>query len=73
MGQLDGTRLKLRRVQAGIRPTHLARELGIAVALLSDWEDGRRPISPRQERHLLDAIERLTLGATREAGCDGRA
>jgi DNA-binding transcriptional regulator YdaS (Cro superfamily) len=51
----------------------LARELGIAPALLSDWEDGRRPISPRQEQRILDAIERLSLGAIGEGGFDGRA
>jgi transcriptional regulator with XRE-family HTH domain len=61
-GQSEGSRLKLARVRAGIRPTQLARALGIAPALLSDWEDGRRPISSWQRQQVLTVLDQLTLG-----------
>jgi transcriptional regulator with XRE-family HTH domain len=67
-GQTDGIRLKLVRVRAGIRPTRLARELGIAPTLLAAWEDGRRPISPRQRQRLLATLEQLSVGSV----CEGR-
>lgn len=69
-GRTDGIHLKLVRVRAGIRPTQLARALGIAPALLSDWEDGRRPISPRQRQRALAALDQLTLGSVCEGSDD---
>ncbi len=69
-GLSEGNRLKLLRVRAGIRPTQLARVLGIAPALLSAWEDGRRPITARQRQRLLAAIDQLSLGGIND-GADG--
>jgi transcriptional regulator with XRE-family HTH domain len=66
-GANEGSRLKLLRVRAGIRPTQLARVLGIAPTLLSDWEDGRQPFSAQQRQRVLDAIEQLSLGGPGEA------
>jgi DNA-binding transcriptional regulator YiaG len=57
----DGLHLKLLRVRAGVRPTRLARSLGITPALLRDWEDGHQPISQRQRQRLLEALDQLTL------------
>jgi DNA-binding transcriptional regulator YiaG len=68
LGRCDGLRLKLRRVQAGLRQTQLARELGIPVTLLGEWEDGHRPVPPRQGQELLAAIDRLSLGLVHEGG-----
>jgi DNA-binding transcriptional regulator YiaG len=67
-GRMAGIQLKLVRVRAGIRPTQLARALGIAPALLSDWEDGRRSISPQQRQRVLAVLDQLTLGAVSEEG-----
>jgi transcriptional regulator with XRE-family HTH domain len=69
-GRREGIRLKLVRVRAGIRPTQLAHTLGIAPALLSDWEDGRRPISARQRQRVLAVLDQLTLGNVCEESAD---
>lgn len=69
-GRTAGVQPKLVRVRAGIRPTQLARALGIAPELLSDWEDGRRPISPRQQRHVLAVLDQLTLGSVCQGSDD---
>jgi DNA-binding transcriptional regulator YiaG len=69
-GRTAGVHLKLVRVRAGIRPTQLARALGIAPALLSDWEDGRRAISPRQRQQVLAVLDQLTLGSVCEGSDD---
>ena len=60
-GRGEGIRLKLLRIRMGVRQTQLAHVVGIGVAQLSAWEDGRQPIPPRQQQHLVDALDRLTL------------
>ena len=69
-GRMEGIQLKLVRVRAGIRPTQLARALDIAPALLSDWEDGRRSISPQQRQRVLAVLDQLTLGGVCEESND---
>lgn len=72
-GRFDGMELKLLRVRAGIRQYHVAQELGIPPSTLCDYENGRKPVPPRQGQRILDAINRLSLRVGLEGSCDDLA
>jgi transcriptional regulator with XRE-family HTH domain len=69
-GRFRGIELKLLRIRAGLRQYRVAQELGIPPSILCDWENGRRPIPPRQGQRVLDAIDRLSIGGALGAGDD---
>ena len=69
-GRFDGMGLKLLRVRAGVRQYRVAQELGIPPSTLCDYENGRRPLPPRQGRRILAAIDRLATGGAAGVGGD---
>jgi transcriptional regulator with XRE-family HTH domain len=68
-GAPPGIGLKLLRVQAGVRQYKVAQALGIAPTTLCEWENGRRPVPPRQAARVRAAIARLAPGGI--GGGDG--
>jgi transcriptional regulator with XRE-family HTH domain len=54
--------LKLERIRRGVRQYHLAAALRVPQTTLCAWENGRRPMTPEQERAAFDALH--TLAAT---------
>jgi transcriptional regulator with XRE-family HTH domain len=72
-GRFEGMELKLSRIRAGLRQYRVAQELGIPPATLCDYENGRKPIPPRQGQRILEAIDRLSLSSGLERGHDGGA
>jgi transcriptional regulator with XRE-family HTH domain len=72
-GRFQGIELKLLRIRAGLRQYRVAQELGIPPSTLCDYENGRKPIPPRQGQHILDAISRLSLTGGQEWASDGCA
>ena len=72
-GRFDGMQLKLLRVRAGLRQYRVAQELGMPPSTLSDYENGRKPIPPRQGQRILEAIDHLSLAGGLGGDCDGSA
>jgi transcriptional regulator with XRE-family HTH domain len=60
-GRFQGVELKLLRIRAGLRQYRVAQELGIPPSILCDFENGRKPIPPRQGQRILAAIDQLSL------------
>jgi transcriptional regulator with XRE-family HTH domain len=52
-------RLKVDRVRLGVPQYRLAAALGITQSALCSWENGRRPITPEQERAVRDVLQSL--------------
>jgi DNA-binding transcriptional regulator YiaG len=57
-------KLKLERMRRGVRRYELAAVLGIPQTTVCAWENGRRPMTPAQERAALDAV-RVLANASR--------
>jgi transcriptional regulator with XRE-family HTH domain len=69
-GRFDGMALKLLRVRAGLRQYRVAQALGIPPSTLCDYENGRKPVPPRQGWRILEAIDLLTPGGAAGVGDD---
>lgn len=65
-----GSEIKFLRVRAGVRQYRVAQELGISPTTLADWENGRRPVPPRQGQRIIEAIERLSGCCGLRGGCN---
>jgi transcriptional regulator with XRE-family HTH domain len=63
-------KLKLERIRRGVRQYELAAVLGIPQTTVCAWENGRRPMTPAQERAALEALRVLAKAsrATIEQG-----
>ena len=72
-GRFQGVELKLLRIRAGLRQYRVAQELSVPPTTLCDWENGRKPVPPRQGQRILAAIARLSLRTGFEGGHDGHA
>ena len=58
--------LKLERIRQGVPQYRLAAAIGVPQTTLCAWENGRRPLSPDQERIVRDALRDLVLGTQRQ-------
>ena len=54
---MEGLKVKIARIRAGIRQYELAARLGITQSKLSEIETGRREASPELIARILEAIE----------------
>jgi transcriptional regulator with XRE-family HTH domain len=72
-GQFLEMELKLRRIRAGLRQHRVAQELNMPPLTLCDYENGRKPVPPRQVQRILAAIDRLSISGGLKEGANGCA
>jgi DNA-binding transcriptional regulator YiaG len=65
-------KLKLERIRYGVRQYQLAAALGVPQTTVCAWENGRRPMTPEQERSALTAL-RVLVKVSRVDGESDRA
>ena len=65
-------KLKLERIRCGVRQYQLAAALGVPQTTVCAWENGRRLMTPEQERSALTAL-RVPGKASRATGESDRA
>ena len=64
--------LKRERIRHGVRQYQLAAALGVPQTTVCAWENGRRPMTPEQERSAHNAL-RVLAKVSRADGGSGRA
>jgi transcriptional regulator with XRE-family HTH domain len=69
--KFQGIDLKLRRIRAGLRQYRVAQELSIPPSTLCDYENGRKPVPPRQGQRILAAINHLSVRGGTEQDPNG--
>ena len=62
-GRMVPHALKVERVRLGVPQYRLAAALGITQSAVCAWENGRRPMTPQQERDVRVALQRLVREA----------
>ena len=56
---MNGLDLKIERVRRGLKQYRVAAALDIPQSRLSQWENGKQPMTPEQERSAFEALHRL--------------
>jgi transcriptional regulator with XRE-family HTH domain len=72
MDHPSGIELKVLRIRSGVRQFQVAQRLGIPAPILSDLENGKRPITVERAKSISHAIADLAAQPAMKAS-DGRA